>query len=197
MSTTNRQDKQEIHNILNEKRDWHNVEETKPDEGQLVVIRIVNPDRVAWEDDTRYYLLEDIMVAKLNGDTWMIEPPFHKYNYSPLTDRDVLKEGTIVTHWAVPDEDEVDNWHKRLECFNEYDELVLKVDPDHEEQVYRSLMWGAAFIEEVYSSTTDRGSREELQQFFRTLKDLQYIIDQNQPGYKCQSCEDNSEETEV
>lgn len=193
MSTNNRQDKQEIHNILNEKRDWQKVEDVKPDEGQLVVIRIVNPDRIAWEDKTRYYLLEDIMVAQLKGDTWMIEPPFHKYNYSPLTDRGNLKDGTIVTHWAVPDESEVHNWKNRLEYFNEYDELVLKVDPEHEEQVYRSLMWGAAFIEEVYSSTSDKEHREELQQFFRTLKDLQYTIDHNQPGYN----EDREEETGV
>lgn len=182
MSTV-RQDKQEIHNILNEKRFWKRVEDEKPDEGQLVVIRIVNPDRVAWEDDNRYYLLEDIMVAQLKDGVWMIEGPFHKYNYSPLTDRANLKEGTVVSHWAVPDDGEVDNWHKRLEYFNKYDELVLKVDPEHEEQVYRSLMWGAAFIEEVYSDATDKEHRDELQQFFKTLKDLQYTIDHNQPGY--------------
>lgn len=183
MSVNNRQDKEELHNILNENRDWKNIEEVKPDEGQLVVIRIVNPDRVAWEDETRYYLLEDIMVASMKGDTWQIEPPFHKYNYSPLTNRSELKEGTIVSHWAIPDEEEVDNWRKRLEKFNEYGELILKVDPEHEEQVYRSLMWGAAFIEEAYRGTTDEESRDELQQFFRTLKDLQYTIDHNQPGY--------------
>lgn len=170
--------KEEIVNILNEPRDWQEAEKIKPDEDQLVVIRITNPDRVCYEDDTRIYHLEDILMAQWKDNEWRIEPPFHKYNYSPLTDRYDLKPGTIVTHWAVPEDGEVESWHDKLSYFHEYKNLSVIVDPEREETVYRALMWGAAFIEEAFTGTKDPDNAAELREFFETLKDLQYSIDQ-------------------
>lgn len=169
--------KKEVSTILIEKRDWKEFSEVKPNKGELVVIRMTDPDQICYEDDTSIYRLEDIMIASWNGDYWRVDPPFHKYNYSPLTNRCKILPNAVVTHWAIPAEGEVEAWHNRLSYFHEYNNLSITVDPGREEAVYKALLWGAAFIEEIATSTEDETRRKELEECYKTLKDLQYSID--------------------
>lgn len=169
--------KEEVIHILKEPRDWQDASESKPEPGMSVVIRFTNPNTVCWEDETKIYHLEDSMVGQWKDDHWEINPPFHKYNYSPLTTHNLMKDDTVVTHWAVCESGEIEGWKSRLDYFNTYKNLYITVDPDKEEAVYRALMWGASFIEDAFNRIEDPKVENQLSEYFQILKDLQYSID--------------------
>lgn len=173
--------KTEVVRILNEPREWKNVNEELPNPEDIVVIRFWNPDIVCWQNQENIYHLEDIMVGTFTLDgNWKILPPFHKYDYSPLTRKENLKEGTIVTHWAKPDEGEVEAWINRMNYFYEYDYFKIDVDPKNEEAIYQALLAASSLIENSYNKIKDDKIQKELQQLFQRIKDIQYCIDNNQ-----------------
>lgn len=169
--------KKEVIHILNDPRDWQDAMEVKPEPNQNVVIRATNPNIVCWENDHQVYRLEDDMVAQWKEDHWEIHPPFHKYNCSPLIIDNLIKDCTIVTHWAECDDTEVTAWEHRLDYFNEYSKLYIEIDPKKEESVYRAIMCGASFIESAFHHIKDQDTADDLRECYKTLKDLQYSID--------------------
>lgn len=169
--------KKEINHILDEKRNWKDVNEELPSSDDPVVIRFWNPDIVCWENKESVYHLEDVMVARWKDGEWNIEPPFHKYSYSPLTTIDSFKPGTVVTHWAVPEENEVNDWHNRLAYFHEYHHLKLDVDPENEEKIYQALLKAASLIETAFNQSKNEKIENDLSETFERIKDLQYAID--------------------
>ena len=148
-----RSEKQKVSNILNENREWFDATKKKPNPGERVVIRFTNEKYIYGEDDKSIYYAEDIKVGRYvkaydDSDTgrFVIDPPFPKYDYSPLSRKENLLEGSVVTHWAYPDDGELEGWDTRFDMFGTYNKLRIEVDPEHEEDVYRALMWGASFI---------------------------------------------------
>lgn len=139
------EDKTEISKILMEERNWMDANENKPDLDTAVVIRIVDKNKIYYEDRTEVMYVEDIKIASWDGYNWYICPPFPKYDYSPLSDHFEINDGAIVTHWATPEEGEVNAWYTRFDRIDNY-HLNIDVDPEHEEEVYRALLLGATYI---------------------------------------------------
>ena len=138
------EEKEEISNILLEERNWINADETKPDLDTAVVIRIVDKNKIQVETRSEVMYVEDIKIASWDGYNWYICPPFAKYDYSPLSSHSEINEGAIVTHWATPEEGEVNAWNTRFDRTSDYD-LKISVDSEHEE-IYRALLIGATYI---------------------------------------------------
>lgn len=128
---------------------WHNADDVKPAEGQKVVIRMVDPDinHAITSNEKEILLDEDQKVAvfardyddKSNG-VWIIQPPHLKYDFSRLSKRDKINDGVKVTHWREATETELTGWNNRLDPFNKYQQMIIKIDPEFEEGMYRSFV---------------------------------------------------------
>lgn len=180
--------KKEISKILRETRDWHNIKDKLPDPGQKVVIRFVNKKFIYNETEDEIYYSEDIKVATCIRDyndpdniekcTWSIEPPYPKYDYSPLSNKDKLLDGTVVTHWAIPDDEELEGWMTRFDLIGSYITLHIETDEDNDEDLYRALMWGASFIaRSAPEAFNDPDSK--IKKYYEILCDLQNCMDKN------------------
>ena len=161
-----------VSQILKEKRKWITTD-TLPEEGKPVVVRICHKTIYSGETDTERYPLEDIKVAKYIDAKWTIVPPFPKYDYSPLTKRDVIIDGAEVTHWAELEKDELVGWVTRFDLINKYEKLEIYVDPVNEPKVYRALTWGAALINQY--------GDPDIKALASILYDLQHCIDFGNP----------------
>ena len=137
-------EKEEISNILKEEREWVSSD-NKPDIDVPVIIRIVNKNIINNRNHNEVLYAEDMKIGKWDGETWSILPPYPKYDYSPLSKFGELNSGTIVSHWAEPLNDEFDSWNTRFGRLTDY-YLNIDVAPEYEEDVYRALMWGAAYV---------------------------------------------------
>lgn len=169
-----------ISHLLEENRDWKVARNVKPEHNQRVVMRLFNPNIIFDETDTEIYPAEDLKIGRFiqglgdpNG-MWIVDPPFPRYDFSTLTNKESLKEGTVVTHWAIPSERELELWDRRFRQINLFKKLVLEVDEEHEEMVYKALTYGASFINRM---CPDDPQAIILATF---LYDLQYIIDTHQ-----------------
>ncbi len=167
-----------VSNILLEKRDWKNAIVEKPEPGQQVVMRLVNPTMICGENDKEVYPYEDVKIGVFVRDyndptkgSWSVSPPYPLFDYSPLSTKDQLAEGTIVSHWAIPEEGEIEGWNTRFDQVNVFKHLILEVDDDHKEDVYRALLWGAAFIQKCNPNDADATRLATI------LYDLQYVLD--------------------
>lgn len=170
-----------VSNILHEPRDWKNANEVKPEVGQQVVIRMMNPTIIFTENETEIYPSEDMKIGEYirnasdpSTGIWVVSPPYPRFDYSPLSTKDQLNEETIVTHWAVPEPGEIEGWNTRFNQVNIYKKLNIEVDEEHLELVYRALIWGAAFIQKV-------NEEPEAQYLASVLYDLQSILDSGKP----------------
>lgn len=171
----NTEEKEEVSIILNEKRDWNDVNNINPDENIPVVVRLVNKNMIYTENKNEVLYAEDIKIGELNNGKWSIIPPYPKYDYSPLTKFGELKEGTIVSHWAEVGADELNGWETRFNRINDY-KLKIEVDPEWEENVYRALMWGAAYIAK-FGGPDFADEDNELRKLYDILCDMQACID--------------------
>lgn len=186
-----------VSNILH-RGSWHNVNDTKPAEGQKVVIRFVDPEFIEAESETEILLREDLKVAEFVRDyndkeqgEWVIQPPYLKYDFSPLSNREKINKEAHVTHWREASEEELDNWLHRLDPINKYNHLVIEVDPEFEEGVYRSLVWGCNMLAKssnrykaLAKQTNDKeeaekiaNRAEDLSKMANALMDLQTCFD--------------------
>ena len=173
-------DKTEDSAILHSSRGfpWYEVAVGYPEENQPVVIRIKNPNRIAYEGKDDYTYVEDVKIASWNGKEWKIRPPFPKYDMSPCSDHENVIDGCVVTHWAEATEDEIENWDKRFDYLNQYDHLEIKVDKKHHRDVYMALLYGAAALDKVIHAIDPNSSdRELLLNDYRILCDLQACMD--------------------
>ena len=176
-----REGKNIISRILEEKRKWNHVSDSLPEEGQRVVIRMVHNTSVFYEDETKVYPAEDMKIGRYvrvdDGDNyWAVDPPYPKFDYSPLSHKSRLAEGVTVTHWAVPEDGECDAWDNRYNITMPYKDLHISVDPDNEERVYRAIMWGASFLGKALSTGED--SPDEIKGLWVTICDHQSCFDQ-------------------
>ncbi len=189
MSNNNdRSNKKKLSMILdkNDNREWIDVNNSLPDPNAPVVIRFTNENIIFAEDDENIIFAEDEKVAKRildinNPDKfiWSILPPWPKYDYSPLSLRDQLIDGTVVTHWSYLQSGELDGWNSRFDPLGDYNHLSIKVSADYEEIVYRSLLYGANMIARSVDGKLDEKSNELYAAMYAVLTDLQYCIDRD------------------
>lgn len=169
-------DKEEISNILMEEREWVSSD-NKPDVDIPVIIRIVNKNIIYYKNHNEVMYAEDMKIGKWDGTIWSILPPYPRYDYSPLSKFGELSSGTVVTHWAEPLNDEFEGWNSRFDRLTDH-YLNIEVAPEYEEDVYRALMWGAAYIskfggKEFASAPAGTG----LRLIYDTLCDMQASMD--------------------
>lgn len=181
-----RSEKKIVSNILMEPRKWIDVLEKKPPEDVPVVIRLCNENIIVAEDDENVIYAEDIKIGRLvdNETGFKIDAPFPRFDFSPLSDQENIKEGTSVTHWAYPSEGELEAWYTRFQPFREYKHLCIQVDDDNIKDVYRALLFGASSISRLYNFNPTQVPHEdasedikELYRFYEVLCDLQSYID--------------------
>lgn len=161
--------KKVISQILKEKRNWFETKDKMPEEKQKVVIRLCHRTWKTGETETEVYPAEDVKIGYYENDKWTILPPHPKYDYSILSDKTELRKDVDVTHWAIPEPKELEWWFDRFNRTHQYNELTLKVDPEHEKSLYRALIWGAALI--------NQQSDPEIKELSNYLYDLQNCID--------------------
>lgn len=169
-----------VSNILHEKREWVDASKKMPDPNTPVVIRMYNPNILFAETETEIYPAEDVKIAKFlpglddpTKGSWCICPPYPRFDYSPLSSKDRLDEGTVVTHWALPMDGEVEGWNTRFDQINLFKKLKLEVDDEHLELVYRALLWGSTYIQKCCGNDPDAVRLATI------LYDLQYVLDKN------------------
>lgn len=173
-----RSEKKLVSQILTEKREWHDASKEKPTPNTQVVVRMVHPGIIWVENDEEILLAEDQKIATFvrtyddpNQGSWAISPPYPLYDYSPCSNKDRLLDGVIVTHWAIPEEGEIEGYNTRFDQINLFKKLNLEVDEEHKEDVYRALLWGAAYIQKYCPG------EPEAQHLATILYDLQYVLD--------------------
>lgn len=165
-------------------REWNEVGSMMPDPNVPVIIRFENRNMIFAEDENDIIYAEDESVAKIlsgsDGETkWSIVPPYLKYNYSPLVDKDRLTEDTVVTHWAPISPEELDAWEHRFDILGDYSKFSIQVSADYEELVYRSLLNGANLIARSCGGYLDAEGNELQAAMYAVLSDLQSCIDRN------------------
>lgn len=181
--------KKVVSNILSSSRDWHNSNDVKPEENTQVVMRICDPSKSYGETEEEIYVAEDIKVGVYipdendpNKGEWFVSPPYPKYDFSPLTNREKLKEGASVTHWAEVNDDELDDWSNRFEPRGEYNRLRIDIDPEYEEYFYRLMIHQANAINSriTYMESQEKPNTDEIEQLKLILTffdDIQACID--------------------
>lgn len=172
-----------ILNDPNSPRKWIDISESKPDPGVPVVIRIMNDSITFAEDDQNIIYAEDMKVGRMlvdkdnGGESWYIEPPYTKYDYSPLSTRDKITKGTIVTHWAELKEEELGWWKSRLNPVGDYNHLSFNISSEYEELMYLSIINGASFIARSVEGDINADGNEREAAMYGVLTDLQFCID--------------------
>lgn len=178
-------EKEEISSILSERRLWKDVNEEKPPKDIPVVVRLVNRDKIFNESENQVLYAEDIKIARMSEDeTFKIDPPFPKYDFSPLTNKEELYEGTEISHWAFPEEGELEGWYTRYNPIRSYKHLKIEADEETEMDVYRALSFGSSAISRLYRfnptmAIPDDAPEDvkELFKFYEILCDLQSYFD--------------------
>lgn len=170
--------KEEISMIVNENSmyEWDDDISTVPI-NTPVWIHVKAP-KYAQKAKTFFRMVEDAYIAVYDGEKWNIEPPYPKYDFSPLADRNVFKEETIISHWAELKEDDLDKWHKRLDRSQEYSKLAIYVDEEHDKQVYRALNTACTAITTVLrNSNMNDPNYQKYQKAYKVMHDLQACFD--------------------
>ena len=163
--------------VLAQEREWIPVKDQLPGDAQPVLIRLLHPNDLSGEDEKYLFCLEDIMIGAHCDGNWYICPPFPKYDYSRLSNKQNINDGIEVTHWAVPKDTEIKGWDSRFDRIREYEKLVLEVDSKNEEDVYRALMWAGHFI--AMAAGPDFNNKEsDMRKWYEIICDLQNAIDQ-------------------
>lgn len=176
--------KKEVSNVLMNKRDWHDINKEKVPENTPVMVRLYNKSYIYVETENEIYYAEDIKMAKYiknynsDGGQWAIMGPFPKYDASPLSQQDQLINNTIITHWSLATEQEVEDWSHRYEPTFRYKDLRIDVDEELEPMFYKAIMHGAASLARANSKAMeDPNSPERI--MYTILSDIQALFDCN------------------
>lgn len=171
-------------NILSDKaHTWIDIKDEMPNEDEIVVIRMVNENKVYMQSRTELVYMEDLKIAKYcpnNDDIFLIEPPFPLYDYSPCSTNQFINkgDGVKITHWAKLKQEEIDSWHHRFDPHFKYNELKLYCGDDHIEEVYRALVLAASCIgKEAIQYPKDNEVRTKLEKAYNYICDLQAAMD--------------------
>ncbi len=175
-----RDHKNVISNILaSDQRTWFSSEEQLPNEGEPVMIRLVDTNKVVDENLHAIIYLEDMKVATYHpgSKTWTIEPPFPRYDYSPLSSKEKVNPEAEISHWSKLKEGELESWKYRLKPLHLYNYLRLEVDKEHDEDVYIALIHAADCIMKVYGEAILSEHDTEFDEYYKTICDLQAAMD--------------------
>lgn len=171
-------------NILSDKtHKWIDIEDESPNNGETVLIRIVNPNKIYMENRTELVYMEDLKIATYypnDQDKFLIEGPFPLFDYSPCSLGRFIKydEGAKVTHWERVIKDQLHQWKHRFDPHSKYETLKLDCSEDHIEELYRALVLAASCIgKEAIQYPKDHEVRLKLEKAYNYMCDLQATMD--------------------
>ena len=178
-------DKQKVSGILTSEKSpytWIDVNETPAPIDKPVAIRFVDPNKTYGETFDVILEAEDMKIATIDEKgNWKILPPFPLFDYSPLSNKENIDKGCTVTHWAEVSDEEMNGWNTRFNPLGRYKLLNIEADKDHQELVYKSLLWASHFIKNAIENNANPESVPELTKYYATLADLQYCMDSGKP----------------
>ena len=164
--------------IIRNPDDWEETANNLPAENSLVVIRLYNPTITVQENATQKILLEDLRIGFWDGEKWNIEGPIPFKDYSTLTARSHLAEGTIVSHWRNAETEEINDWHHRYDAINDYGYLDIFVDDENKDRVYRALIHGCNMLHHfAKSNENDEETHNIAIELANTLSDIAGCFD--------------------
>lgn len=174
-----REEKEYLSNILNDSvRTWKNVDYTTPPVYSLIIIRITSSDKVLYESRSEIMYVEDLKIAKWDGNKYVLEGPFPKCDFSPLSEMEKLKEGSIVTHWTEATEKDIQSWKNRFNPKNRYKHLEVIVDDNMVDDVYKSLLLAAGCVYKLMIDLPKEDeTRIQLEKTHSIMCDLQAAMD--------------------
>lgn len=175
-------EKKEVSGILQKgEYNWLDVNESPAPKDKPIAIRFKDVTKSYGETVDTIYVAEDMKIATFDGDKWHILPPFALYDYSPLSNKENINDGAIVTHWAEIEEKDLEGWNTRFDPIGKYKLLNIEADEDNKELVYKSLLWGASFIRQTIENNNNPESSGDLMKYYQVLSDLQYCMDSGKP----------------
>ncbi len=168
-------------NILSDRaHEWTAVQDKAPEENIPIIIRICNPEKEFIETKTEIVYLEDTKIGLWDGNKWIICGPHPKYDFSPCSDKENLREGCNVTHWAKCSGTELKGWKSRLDPHHKYDHMYIDVDEDKIEDLYRSLILACSCLaKEAIHYPKDHEVRIKLEEAYGYICDFQAAFDRN------------------
>lgn len=146
--------------------------------GELL-IRIKSNKKILHQTKQSVYYAETVRLAKYDNGIWDLTPPYQKYELNPMiTDDHKIDPNSVVTHYKVPTDEELDMWKKGFEYINDYKEFSFRVDSDHELMVYDALLFAMAAVNNSLSmSNDDIELRGKFGNALRVLNDIKVSID--------------------
>ena len=171
--------KPEVSTVVDDTSVWNDIFKVNPLTDVPLVVRIRHKTKMKREMVHCKAYLEASTIATYDGNEWKILPPYHKYDFSPLTDKDKIRENALVTHWRIPSKEELAIWAKQCDAINTYEELEVKVDPYNEINVYDGLVVASAVLYEKIESAKDIDETvvAKIENAYNVLIDLQAAID--------------------
>lgn len=162
--------------ILND--EWTPVFTGDIPSGELL-IRIKSNKKILHQTKQSVYYAETVRLAEYDNGVWKLTPPYQKYELNPMiTDDHKIDPDSVVTHYKVPTDEELDMWEKGFEFINDYKEFSFHVDSDHELMVYDALLFAMAAVNNSLSmSNDDIELRGKFGNALRVLNDIKVSID--------------------
>jgi len=172
--------KPEVSTVVDDPKVWNDIFKVDPLTDVPLVVRIRHKTKMKRKMVHCRAYLETSSIARYDGKEWTIIPPYHKYDFSPLTNRDKIKEDALVTHWRTANKEELLLWSKQCDSVNSYEQLEVNVDPYNEINVYDGLIIASALLYEKIETSRENLDENTLSKFenaYNVLIDLQAAID--------------------
>lgn len=173
----------EMSKILSNGRIWHRIASFGyPEPNTPVAIRSVDYNSPVFKEEGKVLYLEEVKVARLISTdgprpVWVVEGPHPIFDYSALSNNEVINATAETTHWSPLGEGELEAWHDRFAVRGDFKDLVVKCDERHKETVYRSLSHAALVLYYTSQNCNDPKELKNLTIMINTLYDMQACMD--------------------
>lgn len=163
--------------LMDNTHKWKSVDDKSLEENTEYVVRIVNPEKIYLQTRLEVIYVEDVKIAKKVNGEWELVGPHPRYDFSPCSNKDKLKDGCKITHFAPVNDDQLNGWKHRFDLHHDYSTLNIEVDKNHDFDVYHSLIIAAGCVMKEYQCSDDNGMKDKLMAAYVTLCDLQSVMD--------------------
>lgn len=158
---------------------WKDIIKYNPPEDVPLIIRFCDNHVIIHEDVDSIQILEDRKIAKFNNGKWSIIPPYPKFDFNPLSNKDRILDTATVTHWAEPNQEDINSYIKRFEPKVDWRYLdITAKDEDMELNLYKALLNAQLSMNDkaiLYKDDLERKEKYEL--YSNILHDLMICLD--------------------
>lgn len=171
---------EEISNIVRYNEDdlWSMIDDNVEIPSGKLLIRIKDPNHTYINSRDSILYVEDQRMAEYKDGKWFVDPPYAKYEYSPVIGPDhQILPGMEVTHYKEMSDEDILAWESRFNMNNDYKDLVFHVDDENEEQIYDALTIALGAIAKLANSTDDEPTKDKFTRAYTRIADIQNLID--------------------